>query len=103
LERWLRPEAGQPWAGSGQNKLNIMYYVYVLKSKINGRLYKGFTRDLKKRLRDHNSGRAEFTKKNKPWELVYYEAFISEKSARQEEIFLKSGKGKQRLKYILEN
>ena len=98
-ERWLRPEADQPWAGSG----NYMYYVYILKSRKNNKLYKGFTSDLKRRFHEHNSGKSTFTKNNKPWDLVYYEAFLSEKDARIEEIFLKSGKGKERIKYLLAN
>lgn len=79
-----------------------MYYVYVLKSLKNGKLYKGFTSDLKRRIKEHNSRQATFTKNNGPWKLTYYEAFVSEKSARKEEKFLKSGKGKERLKYILQ-
>lgn len=80
-----------------------MHYVYILKSKKNRKLYKGFTNDLKRRIKEHNSGNSTFTKNNGPWELVYYEAFISEKDARSEEKFLKSGKGKERIKYLLKN
>jgi len=80
-----------------------MHYVYILKSEKNGKLYKGFTSDLRRRIKEHNSGNSIFTKNNGPWKLVYYEAFISEKDARSEEIFLKSGKGKERIKYLLKN
>jgi len=52
---------------------------------------------------EHNSGNSEFTKNNRPWELVYYEAFVNEKDARREEKFLKSGKGRERIKYLFEN
>lgn len=78
-----------------------MYYVYILKSLKNGRLYKGFTADLRKRIKDHNSGRAKFTSANGPWKLIYYEAFLSEIDARNEELFLKSGKGKERIKFLI--
>lgn len=77
-----------------------MYYVYILKSLRNGKLYKGLTADLKRRFREHNSGKSTFTKNNGPWKLIYYEAFISEKDAGREELFLKSGKGKERIKYL---
>jgi len=33
--------------------------------------------------------------------LVYYEVFKSEKDARTEEKFLKSGQGRERIKYLL--
>ena len=78
-----------------------MYYVYILKSESNGELYKGCTADLKRRVKEHNSGNSAFTKNNGPWKLVYYEAFLNKEDARREELFLKSGKGKGRIKYLL--
>lgn len=78
-----------------------MFYVYVLKSQRNGKLYKGFTSDLKRRIKEHNCGQPKFSRNNGPWRLIYYEGFISEKDAREEEKFLKSGKGRERLKYAL--
>lgn len=77
-----------------------MYYVYILRSVKNGRLYKGFTSDLKRRIKEHNSGSSEFTHHNGPWRLVYYEAFLSKIDAQREERFLKSGKGRERIKYL---
>jgi len=78
-----------------------MHYVYILQSEKNGKLYKGLTDDLKRRLKEHNSGNSTYTKSNGPWKLVYYEAFLSKRDARREELFLKSGKGKERIKYLL--
>jgi len=80
-----------------------MYYVYILYSKKLDKKYIGSTSDLKERIKRHNSERSEFTSKGIPWKLLYYEAFISEKDARIEEKFLKSGKGRERLKYLLQN
>jgi len=80
-----------------------MYYVYVLKSMKNGKLYKGFTNDLRRRVKEHNNGKSAFTKNNSPWKLIYYEAFYSKEDAKREELFLKSGKGKERIKYLLTN
>ena len=77
-----------------------MFYVYILKNEKNGRLYKGFTSDLRTRLKAHNSGFSTFTKNKGPWKLLYYEAFISKRDALREELFLKSGKGKERIKYL---
>ena len=80
-----------------------MYYVYILYSKKLDKKYIGSTSDLKERIKIHNSERSEFTSKGIPWKLLYYEAFISEKDARIEEKFIKSGKGRERLKYLLQN
>ena len=95
---WHGPKVHQPRAESGAS---YMYYVYILKSERNGKLYKGLTGDLKRRIREHNSGNSTFTRANGPWKLVYYEAFLSKEDARREELFLKSGKGKERIKHLL--
>ncbi len=79
-----------------------MYYVYILRSKINKKLYKGFTTDLKQRLDKHNAKAVLSTKSGAPWSLVYYEAFSNKTDALREEKFLKSGKGKERIKYLLQ-
>jgi len=47
-----------------------MYYVYAIKSCINGRIYIGQTKDLEKRLGFHNKGRVKSTINQRPWELV---------------------------------
>jgi putative endonuclease len=59
-----------------------MYYVYVLKSKKDGKLYIGLTNDLKKRLREHNKGLTLSTRYRRPLSLIYYEAYLSPKDAR---------------------
>ena len=57
-----------------------MYYVYCLESIKCDKLYIGKTGNLKKRYKEHNSKRGgEFTSKNGPWKLIFYEAFLSKK------------------------
>ena len=76
-----------------------MYFVYVLISLKNKRLYKGFTEDLKQRLDEHNKGiGGRFTKNNRPYKLMFYEAFLSKKDAEKQEKFYKSGYGREVLK-----
>lgn len=77
-----------------------MFYLYVLRSRRTKRLYKGLTSDLKNRVKEHNEGKVRSTRDYLPWDLIYYEAFKSKKDARREELFLKSGKGRERLKYL---
>ena len=77
-----------------------MYYVYLLKSDLTNKLYKGSCEDLRKRLENHNNGKVKSTKAYKPWKLIYYEAFENKKDASREEKFLKSGKGRERIKYL---
>ena len=66
-----------------------MFYTYVLKSKKDKKLYIGYTGDFKKRLQEHNSGANKSTKFRRPLELIYYEAYKSEKDAKKREENLK--------------
>ncbi len=71
-----------------------MHYVYILLSEKSHIFYFGSTNDLKNRLMLHNSGKVISTKPHKPWNLVWYGAFKTEKEARDFERYLKSGSGK---------
>lgn len=76
----------------------MFYYVYLLKSKKDNRWYTGFTIDLRKRFKEHNSNRSTYTRGRGPFELIYYEACNDEDDAKAREIYLKSGRGKLYLK-----
>lgn len=76
-----------------------MYYVYVLISKLDNKLYTGSTNDLRRRLLEHNSGQVVSTKSRIPFELRYYEAYSNEVDARSREMSLKKdGKALGQLK-----
>ncbi len=66
-----------------------MFYVYIIKSKKTKELYYGFSSDLKNRINSHNQGKNIATNDGMPWEVVYYEAYKSEKDARLREVKLK--------------
>ncbi len=74
-----------------------MYHTYVLRSIESGRLYTGFTSDLRKRLVEHNSGRSQYTRSRGPYELIYYEACMNVNDAAAREKYLKTGMGKRYL------
>lgn len=80
-----------------------MFYVYILKNQKNGKLYKSFTTDLKRRIIEHKKKQPTYTGNNGKWDLIYYEAFINKKDAQMEEKFLKSGKGRERIKFLFNN
>lgn len=75
-----------------------MFYVYYLKSEKNGEHYIGFTKDLKKRLFEHNQGLNFSTKRYIPWKLIYYEGCLEESDARRREKYLKTTQGGRLLK-----
>jgi putative endonuclease len=80
-----------------------MYYVYVLYSKKDKRLYIGSTPDLKKRLHKHNYGSVISTKNRRPLELIYYEAYVLRSDSSRREKYLKSGAGRKELAKQLED
>lgn len=75
-----------------------MFYTYVLKSKIDDKLYVGFTDNLKRRFKQHNDGEVESTKARRPFNLVYYEVCLDKAKAVKREKYLKTGFGRSFLK-----
>ena len=79
------------------------FYVYILKSLKDNKLYIGYTTDFKKRIEYHNSGLNTSTKNRRPFKLLFAESFINEKDARKRERFFKTGHGREEIKKILEH
>ena len=80
-----------------------MFYVYVLRSLKNSKRYVGYTSKLpSEKLAEHNGGATRWTRHNRPFVLLYHESFSDAKAARQREIFLKSGQGRNWLDEVLE-
>ena len=94
------PPMRREWLGY---KFFNMYYFYVLRFKKNGKLYKGFTNNLKRRFAEHERGGSSFSSRNGEFELIFCEAYINEKDARSAEIYFKSGHGREVLKEKLKN
>jgi len=81
-----------------------MFYLYVLKSFVDNKLYIGYTNDLNRRFSEHNSGQNLSTKPRAPFELIYYEAYKSKKDAVIRERKLKQFKNSySELKKRIEN
>ena len=59
--------------------MNIFYYVYVLYSKKDDNFYTGYTQQIRKRLKEHQSGQVSSTRHRIPLELVYWEGCLSQK------------------------
>lgn len=75
-----------------------MWYVYVLLSQKRQYWYIGSTKDLRKRILRHNTGKNKSTRYGMPWKLIYYEAGLDKEDARMRERYLKSGMGRRYLK-----
>ena len=77
-----------------------MNYVYILRCR-DGSLYTGWTNDLEKRLKAHNSGTAsKYTRSRLPAELVYFEEWESKEAAMSREWHIKRLSREEKLKLI---
>ncbi|MGN1002667.1 MAG: GIY-YIG nuclease family protein [Oscillospiraceae bacterium] len=77
-----------------------MNYVYMLRCR-DGSLYTGWTNDLEKRLKAHNSGVAsKYTRARLPAELVYFEEYESKEAAMSREWHIKRLTREEKLKLI---
>jgi len=79
----------------------MFYYVYVLRCKKLGKFYVGFTKNLKRRLKQHKKGDVHSTKRLGNCKLIFYEAYKNKKDAQRRERYLKTTKGKRVLKRML--
>jgi len=60
-------------------------YVYLLRSKTTEKYYVGWTTNMRRRLKEHNSGKSLYTKSRGPWELIGYEIYPSSEEAKKRE------------------
>ena len=75
-----------------------MFYVYALKSVKHNRIFIGSTENLEKRIKEHNSGVTKSTKFYKPWQIFYFEQYLTRKEAESRELKLKTGSGREFVK-----
>ncbi|HXF48612.1 MAG TPA: GIY-YIG nuclease family protein [Verrucomicrobiae bacterium] len=78
------------------------YYLYILRSRIDGKLYVGQTKNLARRLELHNLGAVKSTRRRMPFDLVWAEEFSSRGEAIKKERFLKSLEGSTFKKALVE-
>ena len=77
-----------------------MYYVYILKLN-NGKLYSGYTANLRRRIAEHKRGASTYTKKYLPVRLIFYEAYSNQEDALRREKYFKTDMGKTTLRLML--
>lgn len=78
----------------------MSWYIYIIRCKDN-RLYTGITKDLERRVKEHNSGYGcRFTKYRAPVELVHSEKASSRPGALKREAAIKRLTRKKKLELI---
>ena len=71
----------------------MSYYVYMLKSKtVKPVTYVGYTKDLKKRIKQHNTGKGAKLTKGRKWSLIYKEKIRSKSKAISREYYIKKNR-----------
>lgn len=70
-----------------------MHYIYILKLS-NNTFYSGYTNNLPRRIKDHESGKNISTQKFRPIRLTWYSAFPNKYRALACEHYLKTSSGK---------
>lgn len=76
-------------------------FLYVIKSKKDDSFYFGSTKDVNRRLAEHNRGNSASTKNKIPWELWFVLSFSDVREARLIEQKLKRKKQKFTFKSFL--
>jgi predicted GIY-YIG superfamily endonuclease len=71
-----------------------MWYVYILRSEVDKKLYIGSTNNINRRLNEHNSGKVDSTKNRAPLSLEAYFAVKDRGRAIELEQYFKTGSGR---------
>ena len=74
---------------------SVFFYVYILKSLKDGKLYIGYTNNLKSRIKEHEKGLNFSTKYRLPFKLIYFEGCLNEQDAKRRESYLKTTQAQQ--------
>ncbi|NOU19097.1 MAG: GIY-YIG nuclease family protein [Bacteroidales bacterium] len=81
-----------------------MYYVYVLYSEVNDKIYIGFTNNPQGRLEAHNHPKNKgWTKRYQPWRIIHSEPFSTKDEAMKREQELKSHQGRDFIRKLIRN
>ena len=79
------------------------YFVYILYSQKDNKLYVGCTCNLEQRIKRHNKGQVIATRERRPFVLIYSEFFKDKGEAFRKERFLKSLWGSRLKRKILKD
>ena len=79
-----------------------MYVMYILQSITSGRYYIGHTDEVTRRLTEHNAGMSKYTRRDRPWKLVYKEDYLTRSGAMRRELEIKSKKSRKYIEKLIE-
>ena len=75
----------------------MSFYVYMIKSidKLKNKTYVGYTKDLKKRIFQHNNNKGAKSTKGYKWKIIYKRRFLTKSKALSYEFKLKKDRKKR--------
>lgn len=73
---------------------SMFFYVYVLKSIKDDKLYIGYTNNLVRRIEEHKKGLNFSTNYGLPFKLIYFKGCTNEQDAKLREHYIKTTRGK---------
>ena len=80
----------------------MAYHLYILKSDKKDTYYSGSSEDPERRLIYHNSESKGYTRRHRPWELVYTHPFSSKKQGLKAEQIVKQWKSKKMVRLLIQ-
>jgi putative endonuclease len=94
-----------PPAGGGSAVVNMICYVYAIYNSINSKIYIGQTRDIKLRLKIHNEKifKGYTARYEGMWKLIYKEECDNRNLALIREKQLKSYRGREFIRSLINN
>ncbi len=81
----------------------MAWFIYILRSELDGDYYKGITENVLRRLEEHNAGDSKFTSTKRPWKLVFQKEMPSKRDAIIEEKRIKKLNRRSLVKLISES
>jgi putative endonuclease len=81
----------------------MAWFVYILLSSRYRKTYTGHTDSVEKRLREHNTGRSEFTSRFSPWDVIHTEEYVTRQEAIKREKYYKTGAGRIAIAKLIES
>jgi len=67
-----------------------MYFLYILRSLKDNKLYIGTSNNIEARLKQHNNGLSKSTKYRRPFKLIYKEKYNARSDAMKREWYFKN-------------
>ncbi len=80
--------------------VNIMYYIYAIRSIKKNYIYVGLTNNPERRIAEHNYKKEKTTRLYAPFKTILIKKYKTRIEARKREKYLKSGIGKEYLKLL---